>query len=70
LGICETTPDRDQPVSRQITLGGDSTREQSAPCNRGLPIRIATGAAIRRYLGDLVQHRYEKFRRIGAWTEA
>jgi acetyl-CoA carboxylase carboxyl transferase subunit alpha len=44
----------------------------------------ATGAAIRRHLGDLhgqisgedatlddlVQHRYEKFRRIGAWSEA
>jgi acetyl-CoA carboxylase carboxyl transferase subunit alpha len=43
----------------------------------------ATGSAIRRHLGDLnaqvqqdngldelVQHRYEKFRRIGAWAES
>jgi len=58
--------------------------EEHAAHERPREVIAATGSAIRRHLGDLhgqiaaedatlddlVQHRYEKFRRIGAWTEA
>ena len=57
--------------------------EERPAHERPREVITATGAAIRRHLGDLhaqvsgedaslddlVQHRYDKFRRIGAWTE-
>ena len=56
--------------------------EAHAAHERPREVIAATGSAIRRHLGDLhaqtrqengmdelVRHRYEKFRRIGAWTE-
>jgi acetyl-CoA carboxylase carboxyl transferase subunit alpha len=57
--------------------------EERPAHERPREVMSATGAAIRRHLGDLaaqiqqddgltelVRHRFEKFRRIGAWTEA
>ena len=56
--------------------------EENPAHERPREVIAAAGSAIRRHLGDLhgqvqqengldelVQHRYEKFRRIGAWTE-
>jgi acetyl-CoA carboxylase carboxyl transferase subunit alpha len=56
--------------------------EEHPAHERPREVMSAAGSAIRRHLGDLhaqvqqengmdelVQHRYEKFRRIGAWTE-
>jgi acetyl-CoA carboxylase carboxyl transferase subunit alpha len=57
--------------------------EENPAHERPREVMTATGAAIRRHLGDLVsqiqqdngmdelvRHRFEKFRRIGSWTEA
>jgi acetyl-CoA carboxylase carboxyl transferase subunit alpha len=57
--------------------------EEHPAHERPREVIAATGSAVRRHLGDLhaqaqqengldelVQHRYEKFRRIGAWTES
>ena len=56
--------------------------EENPAHERPREVIAATGSAVRRHLGDLhaqvqqengldelVRHRYEKFRRIGAWTE-